>query len=139
MRHEEKPAPEHQDRPRVLVVDPNDADRACAAEALRADGIDVVADVGSHADGLRAAQAHRPTVIVTELDGGRLLPTEAYVFALRRQSQGASVVIYSTQRPSNAQFVDWGIYGSAVKREPLADLCGVVRRAHDHGVRHARR
>ncbi|MEV0170473.1 response regulator transcription factor [Streptomyces sp. NPDC050803] len=54
-------------REKVLVIDDHEAFRTAARLLLEADGFDVVAESATGADGVRAADRHRPTLVVLDV------------------------------------------------------------------------
>jgi DNA-binding NtrC family response regulator len=126
--HPIDPAAETADRPRVLLVDPHEQTRVLLGQLLLDAGCEVVT-VPNHAQALVGARRERPTVIVTELRGGTVLPPAAYVTALRRHSP-APVIVHSGVTPSAEEARGWGVWGVVVKGGRPAALLDMTRDAH---------
>jgi DNA-binding NtrC family response regulator len=122
--------PDHPDRPRVLLVDPDDAARARCQQALTHGGCVVVAAVPNYAQAMVGARTHAPSVIVTELCGEQILTPAQYVTALRRFCP-APVIVLGTEVPSADQIADWGLWTALVKGADIRELLEVVRAAHE--------
>jgi hypothetical protein len=105
------------DRPRVLLVDPEEPARAVTGQALLDGGCEVVAAVPSYAQALVSSRRDHPTVVVTELYGGTVLTPAQYV------------ILLSATLPTRGEIADWGLWGALVKGDPRR-LLDLVHAAH---------
>jgi CheY-like chemotaxis protein len=95
------PVPEPPDRPRVLVVDHDDARRAATARTLAEAGCEVI-EAGSYGGALTQARSAAPSVIVTERYGGSLLELPEYVASLRRFAEVPVILLAAVVEPGEA-------------------------------------
>jgi DNA-binding NtrC family response regulator len=116
------------ERPRVLLVEPDEQTRVLLGQLLVDAGCEVVA-VPNYAQALVGARREHPSVIVTELHGGTVLSPAAYVTALRRHSP-APVIVHSSVVPCAAEVAEWRLWGTVVKGGGPARLLDMVRGAH---------
>ena len=77
-------------KPRVLVVDDNDAVRRMLAGLLRLDGFDVVGAASGGAEGVRMLNEHTVDVVVLDL---RMPPPDGFATAARMRSEHPNVTI----------------------------------------------
>ncbi len=62
---------------RVLLVDRHEVSRAAIRALLRTEGLDVVADVATTAEGLALADQAKPDIAIVDVDPGSAHPLEA--------------------------------------------------------------
>lgn len=81
---------------RVLIVDDDPFARTLLISVVQGLGFDVVDAVGTFAEGLAAARAHRPDVALLDLDLGEGPTGIDLAQAIRRQVPGVGLVFLST-------------------------------------------
>jgi DNA-binding NtrC family response regulator len=116
-----------ENRPRVLLVEPDAAVRAVVGQLLTDAGCEVIT-APNLAQGIVGARRERPDVIVTEVRGGTVLPPGAYVEALTRLSP-APVIAHTEPLPTAGEIDAWRVWAGVVKGD-AARLLEVVHRAH---------
>lgn len=118
-------------RATVLLVDDHELIRHGLAGAFaRADGFAVVAQAGTVADGLAAARAARPSVVVTDLqlpDGSGL----DIVRALRKEMPDVGLVVLTMYAGDEQLFaaMDAGASAFVGKDAPSTEVVGAARQA----------
>jgi DNA-binding NarL/FixJ family response regulator len=117
---------------KVLIVDDHPSFRASARRMLEADGFEVVAEAGSGAEALQAAETWRPELVVLDV---HLPDIQGFDVAERMQANGASPRIVLTSSRDASDF------GPLVERSgasgfiPKSDLSGTaLRRILDDGA-----
>ncbi|MGO9753890.1 MAG: response regulator transcription factor [Solirubrobacteraceae bacterium] len=83
---------------RVLIVDPHEVSRAAIRALLRTEGLQVVADVATAAEGLGLAPEARPDIAIVDVD-----PRSALALATGRALTGlAARVVLTASTPLQA-------------------------------------
>jgi DNA-binding NarL/FixJ family response regulator len=114
---------------KVLIVDDHPSFRASARRMLESEGFEVVAEAGSGAEALRAAEAWRPELVLLDV---HLPDMQGFDVAARLTENGSSPAIVLTSSRDGSDF------GPLVERSgargfiPKSDLSGeAIRRILD--------
>ena len=97
-----KPAPAARlDRMKVLIVDDHPSFRASARRMLEAEGFEVVAEAGTGADALLAAEAWKPELVLLDV---HLPDIQGFDVAARLQMNGSAPAVVLTSSHEASDF-----------------------------------
>ena len=128
----------HDARPRVILVEDADAERAMLRELLKGEGVDVVGEAANGADGIDLSLEHRPDVVLMDLR----MPAVGGIEATRRIKERLPfteviiLTVYGGPLPGRSA-EDVGAYAYLVKGCSVTFIRDVIFQAwlHGRGVR----
>ena len=121
-------------RPRVILVEDADAERAMLRELLEGEGVDIVGEAANGADGIDLALEHRPDVVLMDLR----MPVVGGIEATRRikerspLTQVIILTVYGGPLPGRSA-EDVGAYAYLVKGCSVAFVRDVIFQAWVYG------
>lgn len=120
---------------RILLADDENLIRSALAAMLELeDDLEVVAEAATGAEALAAARAHRPDVLVLDLQMPDLDGLEVAARVLAERPDAACMIVTSHGRPGYLKrALSLGVRGFLPKTVSAATLAGVVRTVHAGG------
>ena len=121
-------------RPRVILVEDADAERAMLRELLEGEGVDIVGEAANGADGIDLVLEHRPDVVLMDLR----MPVVGGIEATRRikerspLTQVIILTVYGGPLPGRSA-EDVGAYAYLVKGCSVAFVRDVIFQAWVYG------
>jgi DNA-binding NarL/FixJ family response regulator len=110
---------------KVLIVDDHPSFRASARRMLEADGFEVVAEAGTGAEGLRAAETWKPELVLLDV---QLPDVQGFDVAARLTENGSSPAIVLTSSRDASDFGPLVERSGALGFIPKSDLSGEALR-----------
>ncbi len=110
----------------MLIVDDHRAFRAAARALLEVDGFEVVGDAAHGDDGLAAARALRPDVVLLDV---RLPDMDGFAVARRLRAEGSGLTVVLTSSSDDPLYPDLARRSGAAGFVAKHDVCGTSLRA----------